>query len=276
MKLKRYSAIILLCVLIFIFIGCNEEAHVAVPSDTTHSQKQTEKITQTQTYTQNPTEQPTERYTEKIEFEPKEVVNIIGEVDISEFGAFLDRENFSVGIWQKSLLDQMKKYSYEGRTVYDTVAGMYYDGWYGGGYEANGRNFGFHNDYTQSEDGKYATALNSFYTKVALDGLELPYGISLDDSLNGVLQKIGIDGDALAQIEENEASLILFCDGKTALSIEKKEGITSLRYTEEYLASLTDGRDVIVTRTFNLEFGSDDASISKVYMSVVSYYALWY
>lgn len=196
--------------------------------------------------------------------------------DTRIFSGFLDAEHFVPGMTQDEFFTQMEKYSYNQEKITDIVQGMYYDGNNGGGYSAFADLFGIYCDYNQG------VHTNGLSTEVQLDGLTLPQGISFDDTLVTVLQKLGIDMDPYDEFVSDEdgtgimtiysddtASLVLM---NQALLPEKEQHAWTdnmeyiLTYTENYPTTQTDGEPVMGTRCVTIYF--DDGKLFLFKMSV--------
>ena len=102
----------------------------------------------------------------------------------------------------------MKDYSYNGEPITEIIVGCYDDDEYGGGYSASGERFGFENRYRVNDAEGYSDYYNSFYTKVELDGLSIPYSIKFTDTLDDAIGKIGISFDFENNYDKNENSSI--------------------------------------------------------------------
>ena len=199
-----------------------------------------------------------------------ETVNLIPSTDIDVFSQLLDIENFVPGISQGDFIEQMSRYRCGSIPITDFIAGFHYDGFTGGGYRAGGEFFGFENCYEAIDnDANYS---NQFWTKVQLNGLELPYGIDFDDSLTEVLQKIGITVDPytafsadensstdMTLYRDNDESLV-FKDMKRAQEFVENEMPYVLIYTETYATKRADGRNATVERTVKLSFLDKDST----------------
>ena len=203
-----------------------------------------------------------------------DTVNRSPNMDIAFFSQFLDRENFVPRVSQGTFIDQMEKYSHEGTPITKIVAGYHYDGPYGGGYSAGGELFGFRSDFADKD--KVAKYSNQLWTKVQLDGLELPYGIKLNDSLSDVFQKIGISINPYNGFSADEISY-------TAMTLYRDEKVTFIFkdlkrtqepvefempyvviYSEVYDIELSDGRPATVERTIKMSFWDKDAQQDDV------------
>ncbi len=205
----------------------------------------------------------------------------------TDFSEYLDNENFIPELSQGEFLNQMGEYHYEGTPLAEALVGYYYDGPYGGGYSASGEYAGFYNDYTATEDDKYATYSNRFHTNIPLDGLTLPYEITFDDTLITVLQKLNInidmqndfvsdkDSQGTMTLRSNDSSVLtltnclLLADesGKPLYGFE-------LRYTEKYHTTRKDGRDTNVTRSVILSFTDENYMLGKFEVAVVEIYKI--
>lgn len=198
-----------------------------------------------------------------------ETVNRSPNMDIASFSRFLDNENFVHSVSQGAFIEQMGTYSYEGTPITEIVVGFHYDGHYGGGYSTGGELFGFKNDYTVKD--KVAKYSNQFCTTVQLDGLELPYGIQLNDSLSDVFQKmeIGINPyNGFSADENSYTDMTLYRDGKVTFIFKDLKRTQEpvefempyvLIYSEVYDIELSDGRPASVERMITMSFWDKDA-----------------
>ena len=197
-----------------------------------------------------------------------DTINRSPNMDIASFSRFLDNENFVHSVSQGAFIEQMGTYSYEGTPIND-VGGFHYDGHYGGGYRAGSELFGFRNDFTAKD--KVAKYSNQFWTKVQLDGLELPYGIQLNDSLSDVFQKmeIGINPyNGFSADENSYTDMTLYRDGKVTFIFKDLKRTQEpvefempyvLIYSEVYDIELSDGRPASVERIIKMSFWDKDA-----------------
>ncbi len=205
----------------------------------------------------------------------------------ADFSEYLDIEKFVQGLSQRDFISLMGKYSYEGIPLSEGMGLMHYDGPDGGGCQAVDKYFGFSNDYTVAEDEKTATYSNRFYTGIPLDGLTLPYGITFDDDLSAVLQKLDFNIDPekdFASDMENAGTMTLQRDDGVSLTLINcllLPGLSGkplfdyeLRYTEKYQATRSDGVLADVTRSVILSFTDENNKLGKFEMSVCEVYEL--
>lgn len=182
-----------------------------------------------------------------------------------EFSKFLDTENFVPGVSQGEFMKHMAKYSQEGTPITDIVEGCHYDTYFGGGYKAQSEFFGFVNDYTA--ENSIADYYNRMWTKVQLDGLNLPFEITFEDSLTDVFKKVELTTNPyddftadknsdtnMTLFNENNASLI-FKDLNRSSTPVGNEMPYVLLYSETYNTQRKDGRQATVNRTVILSFG---------------------
>lgn len=198
-----------------------------------------------------------------------DIINRSPNMDTTVFSHFLDNENFVHRVSQGSFIEQMEKYIHDGTPITELVEGYHYDGAYGGGYRAGGKLFGFRNEFAVKD--KVAKYSNQFWTKVQLDGLELPYGIKLNDSLSDAFQKIGITINPYNGFSADENSYtdmtfyrddkvtFVFKDLKRTQEPVEYEMPYVLIYSEVYNIELSDGRPATVERTIKMSFGDNDA-----------------
>ena len=139
-----------------------------------------------------------------------------------------------------------------------------------GGYDANGVNFGFANDYRASQDGTTAVYTNSFYTRVPLDGLTLPLEMEFDDALCDATAKLGIaiklpsnftpDGgtDDTMTLYKDERYTLIFKNWNLSKELIATDAPYELIFTENYTFTRESGRVSNVTRTIKLLFTPDE------------------
>ena len=210
--------------------------------------------------------------------------NIIETLD-NGFTDFLDAENFVHSSSQISFREQVEQYTYNGQLLKDVLQVIYHDGLTGGGCSASGEYFGYTNNYERKFFSRKVNYTNSFYTKVSLDNLALPYGIEFDDTIAQVFEKMGItidlekdfvadnekkDAEAMSLYKEDGHSLTLR-DHYMANPLDDVAYHYTLIYEETYKATRSDGRKTNVTRIITLNFGTDDI-LARVYVKVSENY----
>lgn len=185
--------------------------------------------------------------------------------------AYLDDVNFVPGLSQGALLEQMERYSYSGETVADLESSVFYDGPYGGGLDAPGELFGFNNDYSETEDHEYANYSNSFYTKVPLDGLKLPAGISFEDALGTAINKLVPDADW----KDRAGTVTLCSDDHSLLELTKHKKTSEelpykyeLKYTQTYQLTRDDGSVTDVIRSITMSFSDSRSKLGLFEIAV--------
>lgn len=194
------------------------------------------------------------------------------------FTDFLDTENFVHSMSQISFREQVEQYTYNGQPLKDILQVIYLDGLTGGGCRGRGEYFGYTNNYERKTKVNYT---NSFYTKVALDNMTMPYGIDFDDTIVDVFGKMGIVidlekdffldepnecGDAMTLYDKDGRTLVLH-DHYKAHPLDDVAYHYTLVYVETYTAKRTDGKKTNVTRSIELEFGTDEV-LSRVSIEV--------
>ena len=197
------------------------------------------------------------------------------------FTDFLDAENFVHSSSQISFREQVEQYTYNGQPLKDILQVIYHDGLTGGGCSGKGEHFGYTNNYERKLFSRKVNYTNSFYTQVALDNLTLPYGIDFDDTIVDVFGKMGIVidlekdffldepnecGDAMTLYDKDGRTLVLH-DHYKAHPLDDVAYHYTLVYVETYTAKRTDGKKTNVTRSIELEFGTDEV-LSRVSIEV--------
>ncbi len=201
----------------------------------------------------------------------------------NKFAEYLDDINFVNGLSQSDFRAWLEKYSHNGSVVTDIVQSAHFDGSWGGRWSGSGDLFGFCNEYRVTDDKEYVNYSNSFFTKTPLDGFELPFGISFDDTLEMVLQKLEIDLDLQsAFVSEGDTVIItLYSDDHSSLQLINRKTIPetsgaqpyayALEYTQNYKSARGDGKEVNVTRKMTMSFADDnklgllDLSVNETY-----------
>ncbi len=203
------------------------------------------------------------------------------------FAEFLDNENFITGANQSDFFDCINKYSLDGKSLFELGMTVQYDRADGGGSSTAAKGFGFSDDYSESEDGKTAIMTNRFHTKGPIDGLTLPHGITFDDTLTDVLQKLGIKTDCkngFVSDKDNKSTMTLQSDSSSSLKLTdlffvdapiETEYRFELKYTENYKSVRKDGRTTDVTRYVLMSFsGGDSEKLEKFEMFVCGEFAV--
>ena len=198
--------------------------------------------------------------------------NVREDFSADGFIEFLDNENFVPGVGQGDFIDQIGKYRYEGKSLSERLSdGFFYDGANGGGYRCLGMDLGIENDFHIDEGQDVATYTNRFYTRVPLEGLQLPYGIDFTDDLDSVLSKLGI----LKSADELTENVRLWQDGYREINWQKgtdKYETGTLLFTQEYGITKSDGRPCKVVRSVFFSFIGKTNGLEKVGFSVVESY----
>ncbi len=193
------------------------------------------------------------------------------------FSEYLTNINFVPELSQGEFISQAKKFA----AVTDFVGGMHYDGIHGGGWQAFSESYGFHNDYTVSDDGKSAKYSNSLFTRTELAGLELPYGIKFTDTPKDIFTKIGIESNLCFDFTPDEGSdtmMTVYSNATSSLVFENLDLSKAhidfefpyvLTYTETYNIKRDNGKTTSVKRTVIFCFGNlPDDTLKEVKIEV--------
>ena len=203
---------------------------------------------------------------------------IIRDVD---FNQYLDDIHFVPGISQKDFEDQIGAYMYNGEKITANMVGMHYDGLYGGGLSMYSDIVSACNDYTVTEDEKYAVYTNKLTTSVQLGGLDLPNSISFDYTLSMVLLSLDIDVDLERDFADAEDAKIILRSDETSsltltdlsLSADDPGYSYQLAYEENYLTIRASGKEAAVTRYVRMSFDKDDTTLCSLSIAVIETYA---
>ena len=218
-------------------------------------------------------------------------IDLIGGVSLVGFKQVLDEENMVPGIGQGDFIQQMGEYKYAEWDESVSLSGVFYDGYDGCGYRSTGPYFGVQNDVFRPQSNalsKYCYT-NSFYARMEMIGLSMPYGIGFADTMTDALTKIGIDegrrnvilGDlekikaeeTLALYQKDNVSLWLKKDVVTVQAdgvVHKKDGY-ALTYRETSPIVRGDGEPGTVIRKVRLRFLAGGA-LNEIYFSVQENY----
>ena len=199
--------------------------------------------------------------------------NVRDDFSADGFIEFLDNENFVPGVEQGDFIDQIGKYRYDELplSLRFSFDGHFYDGANGGGYRCLGVDLGIENWFQIDEGQDVATYTNRFYTRVPLEGLQLPYGIDFTDNLDSVLSKLGI----LKSADELTEDVRLWQDGYREINWQKgtaKYETGTLLFTQEYGIAKSDGRPCKVVRSVSFSFIGKTNGLEKVGFSVEESY----
>lgn len=200
---------------------------------------------------------------------------------LSYLSRYLDDINFVPGVSQSEFMTMVEGYAYNGTAVTDIIAGVHYDGPKGGGWQVSDDLFGFYNDYTVTEDEKYANYSNRLRTKVPLNGLPLPHDVEFGDTLADVFEIFGIEIDPHSEfspdknsdtnmtLHSNGTATLLFQNLKLTKEPADYELPFVLIYTETYEIQQDGGKTIVVDRVIRLSFDdSENASFTLVEASV--------
>lgn len=193
--------------------------------------------------------------------EPKDI-----QTEKLNFSEFLDAQNFVPGISQGDFKEQMKKYTYKGESI-SSGNGMFYDGQNGGGYTELGEGWTFNNDFYTSDDQKSTRYSNMLSTRVELDGLDLPYGITFEDTLKDVFEKMEFEEkpcDNFVPDKNSDTNMTLYNeDGNTLVYKELNRTTAPVEYEMPYVLEYTEVNDA----------GSDSEYIRTVTRKVIMSFA---
>ena len=142
------------------------------------------------------------------------------EMLLDDLSLFLDREAFLDDFSWMGMVKHMESYHYQGSPLPTFFDGNY-DLGVAGGYQAVEELFGFACDFSHCDCAGHLHNY-SFYTKVPLEGLVLPMGITFEDTLEDVLKKMGFAVDAGKAFVADSATpyeMTLCKQGETSLTL---------------------------------------------------------
>lgn len=197
----------------------------------------------------------------------------------SHLSEYLDMINFVPGLSQGEFITQVGQYRYNGISVMAQDSSVNYDGPNGGGWFLHADDlFSFQNDcYYTDTTVKHS---NEISLKVPLEGLELPYGIQFEDTLEEAFRKIGISMDHLTDFvpdPKSDVAMTLYQDDSVSILykqlVNTREPVDyeypyTLTYTENYEIHQT----TTVQRTIDLRYGDvSNGGLGEVKISVTEW-----
>lgn len=193
-------------------------------------------------------------------------VTLSEDFTLSGFVDFLDTENVSPYSDYRS---QLKHYQWNGKPVSEYVkTGYQGDGDGSQHFRSNHQELGFQITY-QLHEPNMESLQQSFYTRVPWEGFTLPYGITYEDSLDTVLEKLGIrqrTGTSLLSRSE----VTLYSSGGYSLVWMQTESSLScgmLQFTQSYS---TDRGEA--TRAVTFSFLKDTVLLDYIEISTFAMY----
>ena len=200
-------------------------------------------------------------------------------IDHLEFSDSLDATGFEKYLPKDDFFEQMQKYTYNGESIVDGrvlhSSGMYSEGYtvylLKGGTLANG--------YEKSRDGTYELYSNTLKTRMDLGGLTLPYGITFDDTLKVVFEKMGYTNtpyDSFVADSNSQNTMTLYTKNGESLvyydfQITDPRGEYIIPYVLEYTGVdryiLDDGKSGMLIQCVTFSFSSE-GKLYEVEMSV--------
>ena len=179
------------------------------------------------------------------------------------------KENFVPGLSQGQFLSMIESFSYNDKSLMDILSINHYDGPNGGGCFGGDDLFYISNDYNTSDITR--TCTNYFKTTVSLDGLDLPFGITFNDTLDTALEKLMIDFDVQSDFsadDPNAGIMTLYKDESSYLKFVNHLFVPSnngppaynytLQYSETYKYLNGNGTEVTVKRTVTMDFANNN------------------
>ena len=201
---------------------------------------------------------------------------------IPTFQAFLDGEGFNENISEASMINQIiPRYTYEGKTIDEYSSGAFWDGTDQNGnpcygWETMNKSEGRFGAYFSYSNGEKKASL---YSKVSLQGLNLPFGIRFGDSVAEVAVKMGLDFDpsdfapddlqngSITLLNVNGASLI-YSDYR---KVQRDDFVAIDRLPYYYLFSETQSLDSgtgTYHRSLLFGFNNDETGLSELLIQI--------
>ena len=198
---------------------------------------------------------------------------------LGDFSAFLDREGFTASPTEGDVDRILAGYSINGKTL-ERLAKIdrteLNDGWSYGGY---GSGFAVELRRTVSE-GKVTDTLY-FYARATVDGLALPCGITMQDSLDTVTARLGFEKNLRGRFQADGGAgmdmTLISQDGRSLvfrnllLTEGSMEDVDPLRFvfTERKTVTRADGTTATLVRTVEFTFRYESGfPIHEVYYAL--------
>ena len=184
-----------------------------------------------------------------------------------DFHTYLDEMLFVEGTGQEGWIDQVSTYKYEGEKISKQLLGYFFDGCDGGGYNTYHKLelFGYSFVTKFYDEENYAVNSGVLYTTVALEGLDLPSGITFEDNLFEVLKKLKVNAYSEEYLSSCEPGDLIIYEGENEVfKLQKleKNGFLLL-YTENYPSENGEA-----TRKLSMTFYDIANTLDNFYVSV--------
>ena len=188
----------------------------------------------------------------------------------SSLCAWFDGIGMKEDLSQQSFVSLLDGYSIDGRALTDVAPYAFFENAYGSGCSGSCSSF----SYGREESvGKYTMTVSYLTFSSEIDGVVLPYGIEIGDSLSTVLTAFGYpeqfsflnDGEAAKLLSEKEGEELMLRNLEILSSETAYLYPYQLLYTEFYTVTGSDGGQISVDRSLDLYFSKgSDPTLSMV------------
>jgi hypothetical protein len=177
---------------------------------------------------------------------------------LEALSAFLDQERFSEQTTETEIYDQMKKYKYNGKPLYDQLSLGCLD--YTDGGETSGYKEGVAGlivSYRSGSEPKSANFIIMFRAETALEGLALPSDIDFENTLPDILEKLHLPFLTFQSDSEGSNEMTLIEEDPCKLVVINDDEGVSLYFTEESVCTKSNGTVCRSVRSVTLNFDGD-------------------
>ena len=252
--MKKLFSVILIFLLCFSLFSCNN-------NDQTTDQAASDNTTEGQTSTEQPTERPTEKPKATQDPEKPYYAHAVSEKTIDGFSAYLDELKILPGRTQEEFAEQFATYSYKGEALIgeysDLSRGKLYQIYVGdNSIQPKFMDFTFSHVVGDKEEDL------ELYIGFPIENLDLPFGITFDDTMTTALVKLDITRippfSNFIPDADNSTKMTLYKDDTRSLAYMSHSMCSpvneGLLYTESYTYTNEQGVEVAVTRSIELYF----------------------
>ena len=193
------------------------------------------------------------------------------------FSDYLDSMGFKGDLSRSKLESKYKEYTYNGIPLMDIAPYAHSIGELSNSWSASCDKFDFYIESTETYDG-YVNDIRTIFTRVQLEGMPLPNGITFDDTTQTVLSKCEIQMNPekdFVSDKENAHIMTLYSDDNTVIQLVdcklEDGGDSADSYSIRYSSTVSSNNSK-VTRSLTMTF-NDDNKLSSFEISVDKKYS---
>ena len=198
---------------------------------------------------------------------------------LTDGAAWFATVGFTSGLSDAAFKDVLSGFSYRGQSLIDFSTPRYFNNDQGKGFRGNHADLNYGCVTASSGVAGLKAKTSSLTTRVEIENLNLPWGITMDDTLPQVLEKIGLELDVDKDFVADSGSktkMTLLSSETAELTLNDLSRNTSAMYQYPYSLSfgcgeiLNRGEDdeVMVTYMFSFNFTQSTKTLSEIYITM--------